>query len=80
VGGQADMVDNPELIGRDVPEFKAAALGRVGGVVASEAETVNTLGVPELDRRVCVESQTSEDRILGVTEDSGAFNAEYSSG
>jgi len=73
------MVDNPELIVRSVPQLKAGGLRRMGGLEAPQAKSVNALGVPELDRRVCVQSQTCEHRILGVAEDARAFNAEYSS-
>jgi hypothetical protein len=73
------MFDDPELVARVVPEFDASGLCRVGGYEASDAVSVDALGIPHLHRRVCVQSQTSEHRVFGVTEDSGAFNAEYSS-
>ncbi len=73
------MLDNPKLVSRVVPELEAPCSSGSPRLEAPQAVTVNPLGIPKLDGRVCVQSQTCEHRILGVTEHAGPFNTEYSS-
>ena len=73
------MVDDPKLIVGIVAQLEAASLGSMPTLIPPNAVTVNPLGVPELDGRVCVQREPSEHRILRVSEHSRPFDAENSS-
>jgi len=73
------MRHNPELVVGCVTELEARGRSYDRGHITPKAVSVDALGIPELDRGVCVEGQTCEDRIFGVTEHAGPFYAEYAS-